>query len=302
MPCLSPLRGYSTSDGPVTFSSRHPAIIDSLTLPCGKCRFCVLDLSRQWMVRAVHEGLSHVHSCFVTLTYADEHLPAFGSLSRRDPQLFLKRLRWWCQSVGIASPSVFGCGEYGSVGLRPHYHLCIFGLWFPDAVARGKSETGGQLFESEILSGLWGLGRCNFSAFTPATAGYVARYSAAKFEENQMQIYDPVTDPETGELVLRQLPFLIAPKRPALGLSFIEKHHEGVYSHDSIVLPDGHTSGRVKFYDEWLREHVPERFEAIKADRLRSAREGADPDEVMRLLARSHILEQRVSRLSRGGV
>ena len=65
-------------------------------------------------------------------------------------------------------------------------------------------------FTSEILSGLWGLGRANFSSFSARTAGYVAHYSMGKFDAGQMEIYDPVPDPETGELLLREEPFLIS--------------------------------------------------------------------------------------------
>lgn len=302
MPCTSPVNGFRTESGTFTTRANDPTIVDSLIVPCGKCRFCVSDLSRQWMVRAVHESLSHVYSCFVTLTYDPEHLPALGSLSRRDVQLFSKRLRKWCNSVDIPSPVIFGCGEYGGRTMRPHYHLCIFGLWFPDAKPAARSELGMPYFTSEILSGLWGLGRCNFSSFSARTAGYVAHYSMGKFDAGQMEIYDPVPDPETGELLLREEPFLISPRRPALGRRFIEKHWESVYSDDFFVLPNGHKSGHVDYYDEWLREHHPARFEEIKAARLASALEGCDPEDEMRLLARSFILEQRLSRFKREAI
>ena len=36
----------------------------------------------------------HDQNCMVTLTYADENLPANGSLSLYDWQRFMKRLRW----------------------------------------------------------------------------------------------------------------------------------------------------------------------------------------------------------------
>jgi hypothetical protein len=279
-----------------------PDIVDSTILPCGKCRFCVLDLARQWQVRAINEGQMHSRSSFLTLTYAPEHLPPGGSVSRRDIQLFIKRLRFWCRSNDLPSPPVFGCSEYGETTLRPHYHLSVFGLWVPDAVKSGRSALGSQLYTSETLSNLWGLGICNFGEFNAKSAGYVARYSMGKFTEEMTALLRPVPDPETGEMILRPQPFLIAPKRPALGLSFIEKYHSDVFDHDEIILPGGIRSGRVKFYDEWLRVKNPDRFEEIKAARTASAVKGRDPDEIMRHLARSTILEQRIERLQRGGV
>jgi hypothetical protein len=279
-----------------------PDIVDSTILPCGKCRFCVLDLSRQWMVRAVNEASMHSRSSFLTLTYSPENIPPGGSVSRRDIQLFIKRLRKWARSNDKPSPPVFGCSEYGEKTLRPHYHLCVFGVWFPDAVKSGRSSLGSQLYTSEILSGLWGLGIANFGEFNAKSAGYVARYSMGKFEAEMSGLLLPVPDPETGEIILRAQPFLISPKRPALGASFLEKYHRDVFDHDEIILSGGIKTGRVKFYDEWLRVNNPERFEEIKAARSAAAIEGQDPDEIMRLLARSEILDQRTKRLQRGGV
>ena len=63
------------------------------TIPCGKCIGCRLAHSRQWAVRCVHEASLHDRNCFLTLTFDDDHLPASGSVSVRDVQLFLKRLR-----------------------------------------------------------------------------------------------------------------------------------------------------------------------------------------------------------------
>lgn len=279
-----------------------PDIVDSTIVPCGKCRFCVLDNARQWTVRAIHEGQMHGRSMFITNTYAPEHIPAGGSVSRRDVQLFIKRLRKWCASNDLPSPPIFGCSEYGPTTLRPHYHLNVFGLWFPDAVKAGRSDLDEQLYTSEILTELWGLGLANFGSFSGRTAGYVARYSLAKFEDSMSELLAPVVEPQTGEIILREAPFVISPKRPALGLRWLEKYHKDVFVGDEIILPGGVRSGRVRFYDEWLRETDPDRFEEIKAERSAAAIKGQDPDEIMRLLARSTILEQRAERLGRGGV
>lgn len=71
------------------------------------------------------ESLTYeLSSLFVTLTYDDEHLPKDGSVSVRELQLFMKRLR---RKLG-RKVRFYGVGEYGDLSGRPHYHLVLFGL------------------------------------------------------------------------------------------------------------------------------------------------------------------------------
>ena len=129
MPCYNPLSAYlhCLPDGsrklyfsvrdlkfPVHFYTR-------VDLPCGRCIGCRLERSRQWAMRIVAEQQCCEASSFVTLTYADAPV----SLSKRDCQLFLKRLRKRCGSFRY-----YLAGEYGEESGRPHYHACIFGLDF----------------------------------------------------------------------------------------------------------------------------------------------------------------------------
>ena len=66
---------------------------------------------------------------FLTLTYADEHLPPNGSLVVADLQKFIKRLRkhYAKRNNGIKL-RYYACGEYGDRYGRPHYHAIICGL------------------------------------------------------------------------------------------------------------------------------------------------------------------------------
>lgn len=108
MPCYNPLQAYFAFDPSgvksVEFSNVAAAHFraggdvrdlgdDIFQLPCGKCRGCRLEKSRQWALRIMHEASLYDDNCFVTLTYDDEHLPKDGSLVKKDFQLFMKKLR-----------------------------------------------------------------------------------------------------------------------------------------------------------------------------------------------------------------
>lgn len=76
----------------------------------------------------MHESQSHDFSCFVTLTYDDEHMPYGGDLHYRHFQLFLKKLR-----KRLGRPvRYFMCGEYGDRLGRPHYHAILIGVEVAD--------------------------------------------------------------------------------------------------------------------------------------------------------------------------
>src|SRR3954449_8205389 len=119
MPCYCPQSAYRTSSGGVTFCRSGSLSGEKFSLPCGQCIGCRLERSRQWAMRCVHENKMHPRSSFVTLTYDDKNIPPAGSLSKRDFQLFMKRLRK-SQSNPLR---FFACGEYGETTHRPHYHV-----------------------------------------------------------------------------------------------------------------------------------------------------------------------------------
>lgn len=102
------------------------------------------------------ESYLHQESCFVTLTYDEEHLPSDNCVSVREGQLFLKRLR---ESIAPAKLRYFLCGEYGDITARPHYHVALFGL--SDEVA---------------IKAAWGKGHVKVGTLTPESAAYVVSY------------------------------------------------------------------------------------------------------------------------------
>lgn len=112
MTCFSPYFGQvAGSPLPVPF-------------PCGKCLACRESQASVWKLRCQFEAVECDTFAFVTLTYADEHLPYGRSLCPSHLSSFIKRLR---KSLDYPI-RYFACGEYGSKFGRPHYHLIIFGL------------------------------------------------------------------------------------------------------------------------------------------------------------------------------
>ena len=143
------------------------------TVSCGHCFDCLQAKSREWQLRIMHEASQYSDNCFVTLTYDNEHLPEGGTLVKRDLQLFLKRLRFL---ISPRKVRYFACGEYGSYGKRPHYHLIIFN-WFPDdSYFFKRTKKGEMIYRSPQLESLWTSGFSSVGFVTPDSAKYCAKY------------------------------------------------------------------------------------------------------------------------------
>lgn len=300
MPCLDRVKAFRVEGQTSLVFGREPRdATESLLLPCGKCIFCIQNTAQQWAVRSAHEAMTSngAPSIFATFTYDDDHLPEFGSVSRRDFQLLIKRLR---KQRG-EKIRYDGCAEYGGLSLRAHGHLSIFGYWPSDAKPYGKTGAGLPQYESQELTDLWGLGRVTFSPFSFATAMYVSGYTLKKFAVTQAELSRPVFDPRTGKSGFRESPFGIHCQRPALGLPFMDRYAEDVFGDDKIML-EGKPRGRVIAYDKWLLERDPDRFYSLKDARLRSALAGITSDEDRRLLDKSYIFLDQLQTRARAAV
>lgn len=121
---------------------------------CGQCLPCRINRQRQITIRGLLEASQHPYSTFATLTYDDKHLPGSGSVSVRESQLFLKRLRYF-----IGPFRYILCGEYGERNWRPHYHAILYGVRDGCGVDRA-----------------WRKGFVHCSGVGPESIGYVAGY------------------------------------------------------------------------------------------------------------------------------
>lgn len=104
-------------------------------VPCGKCYACLSRRRNDWSIRCQEERKNSASCFFLTLTYAEEFLPQGANVSKRDVQLFLKRLRrgidrtYNCdvRKEDILKLKYVLVSEYGPNGTeRPHYHALVF--------------------------------------------------------------------------------------------------------------------------------------------------------------------------------
>lgn len=244
MSCYHPLAAWKCADGGVVFvnSLRRNDIVQRIDLPCGQCIGCRLRRARDWAVRVMHEAQTHEKSCFVTLTYDDEHLPGNGSLVYRDFQLFMKKIRAFTN----VKVRFFMCGEYGPENLRPHYHACLFGVDFKeDRVAAGTSGSGEKYYESARLSRIWNKGRVSVQALNMTTAAYTARYIVDKVTGNEAEKFYGGREPE----------FMRCSLKPGIGYEWFLKFGMGdVYRHDKAVISGGRMEvAPPKYYDKLYR-------------------------------------------------
>lgn len=274
MACNSPLRMTRMQNGKLRAGhlpllSGEPGLMamEHLVFPCGKCMGCRLHRKREWVIRARHEMTLHKNTAFVTLTYANEHLPPFGSLSKGDLSAFLKRYRKVLSWRGISNVRFLACGEYGDKTLRPHYHLLLFGGFPPDAKYFAH-RAGVALYTSELLLDAWGKGIVDLSlAESSKVPGYIASYITKKaFGETSETRYTRV-NPDTGELVAVEPEFQRQSNRPGLGAGWYEKYGEQTHTHDNVI----HNEKPVpvpRFYDKLLEKKNPERLEELKILRV----------------------------------
>lgn len=151
--CYNPYQLRDTSNG-ATF------------VPCGKCENCYARRVSAWSFRLMQEDKRAWSSFFITLTYDTKHVPltknGYMALSKRDVQLFYKRLRKLHYTTGVDAPPIryYTCGEYGGKTNRPHYHAIIFNA------------------SLELIEKAWTNGAVHYGELSAASVGYTLKYIA----------------------------------------------------------------------------------------------------------------------------
>lgn len=207
-------------------------------------------------MRCMHEKRMHSESCFLTLTYDNAHLPAGGTLVKRDLQLFMKRVR---KQFG-EGVRFFACGEYGDKTQRPHYHVLLLNKDFADRKpVTTRSEH--PYYTSVLLSKLWTDGGHTIGNVDFESAAYVARYCTKK-------ISGPGAEKHYGQ---REKEFLLMSRRPGIGTTYLQKYEREIYAHDNVIV-NGVPSSIPRFYDTKfasLSDTNAEKLEQLKLKRRR---------------------------------
>lgn len=229
------------------------AITEWIEVPCGQCIECRLNRSRKWADRCMLELGYHNQSYFVTLTYDNEHLPLSevvddetgeinynATLVKRDLSAFMKRLRRAYEYSGKENKLRFyGCGEYGSQTLRPHFHIIIFGLELDkdDLTLYRRNFAGDLLYNSKLISKCWKNGFSVVGDVTWQSCAYVARYIMKKHLGKDADFYERFgIEPE----------FTLMSRNPGIARDFYEDNKERIFNEDFVSIPT--KEGALKVY------------------------------------------------------
>ncbi len=262
--CFKPLNAWHNLEGGRLLFKMGPHAGEALNLACGQCTGCRMDYAAGWTVRCVHEAQLHKANSWITLTYADEHLPEGGVLQPRDFTLFMKKFRAWRSQTHNDKYlyRMFCCGEYGNLcqncgrpekgprqcqcvsmvpGFgRPHFHCVLFGYEFPD-LEPYSVERGIQYFISEECNKLWGKGRATICGVTAANMAYTCRYALKKINGKRKKSHYKKIDRETGEMWIMKQEYTVMSRMPGIGAKWFDKFESDVYPADEcvLVLPNG---------------------------------------------------------------
>lgn len=253
---------------------------------------------------------------FVTLTYDKKNLPWDGSVSKREHQLFIKRLR---KEIG-QKIRYYMCGEYGADETeqvqqpdgsfrthrlgpgRPHYHYLIFGYDFSEDRYPWTKHRDHQYYRSPTLEKVWTKGMSTIGHVTPETAAYTARYVLKKQtgDERSDTHYSRVL-PGRDELVFIEPEFSLMSLKPGIGSKWFEKYgRSDIYDSGDFVVINGKKYQTPKYYDRLFDDLDERELSMIKSDRRSKAHLQAAHQTRDRLNVREKLQTIRLSKLKRG--
>lgn len=276
---------------------------------CGQCAGCRLRYSYDWAVRCMHEASLHDRNSFITVTYATEYLPPYGTLVKKDFTDFLKRLRDRVDRNYGQKIRFYYCGEYGEKLGRPHYHACVFGLDFHQDRYRIEDSKGGHpQWMSDLLSSAWGMGRATIGELNFDSAGYVARYIVKKVTGKAAAEHYRRVDVNTGEEIqlLPEYTDMSRGGRKGKGIAYewFKANCNDVYPSDTVIVKQKPRKPP-RYYDSQFEIMNPDDFDKVKFARKKHAKYllEANPSEftVERMHVKAQVKEKVISnKLIRG--
>lgn len=255
-----------------------------ISVPCGTCEACIYNSAQEWRVRLEEELSCSSSAYFVTLTYNADSLPigvhtnSFGDefiapyVSKRDIQLFLKRLRFsLSDKFDFQGLRYYLVSEYGPATLRPHYHGILFNI------PKLNPNCDKNLAKvTELINESWANGFIKVDKVVPERIGYVTKY---------LSCINDLPDGWTR-------PFRLMSRHPGIGSSYMDKlaridwHRENL----NCYVPNGKYRRRMprfykdKIFDDAMKHDIKEqaiiREKEEKFDLIRKAQEvGMHPVE-----------------------
>lgn len=229
-------------------------------IPCGKCIACRKKERYEWATRIELEAKQYKHNYFITLTYNEQNLyiPDYtinkktgeifyndgswqGSLNKKDLQQFIKSTRNYFQrDYDLEGTRFYACGEYGSIGERPHYHIILMNC--PELENKQVGNT--KILTNERLEKIWhkgfiSIGECNWE-----TIGYTAGYCQKKlFGDFKEEYYA-----KKGQEPI----FANMSRRPGIGRTYFEENKDKIYEFDEIINSKGKSIKPPSYYDRLM--------------------------------------------------
>lgn len=262
-------------------------------IPCGQCIGCRLEYSRQWANRGYLESKCWDQNWFVTLTYDEAYNFILDEIETSDgitytnpgdwngiliPEhltAFMKSLRQIMKREhGQDGIRFMACGEYGSEGQRPHYHIILFNCNLPlESFYNPKIKNHNLYWQNTIIERAWGNGRepkgiCNISEASWNNIAYTARYITKKVNGALSEHYYA----EQGQVK----EFFRVSRMPGIGELYYRQHKDEIYKYDciTIVNQEGATTCKPpKYFDDLYEKEDPEGFKKIKEKRKRIQRD-----------------------------
>jgi hypothetical protein len=266
----------------------------------------------------MHEASLAEDNCFLTPTYAPEHLhrPFLdgsgvwrGSVCMDHFSAFMKRLRDRIKPARVR----FHCkSEYSPGLLQPHFHAALFG-WLPDdLVPVDKSAAGHVVYRSAFLDEVWGKGLVGVGALTHQSAGYIANHNVDKLDGRRADDAYSRFDFSTGELLEVEPETVRMSTHPGVGRGWVDRF-EGDCFPSGFIVAEGFKSPVPRYYKGRLKDRFklrgsdPDRLAPVDDARLmaRKSRARASSPQVVenstpeRLAVREEVLFERVKLLKR---
>ena len=189
-------------------------------------------------------------------------------------------------------------GEYGEDFDRPHFHACLFGLFFSDRAFLKTLSSGCRLYRSATLEKLWPYGYSSIGDVTCQSAAYVARYITKKISGSGAVDHYRYVDNNTGEIIDRVPEFAHMSLKPGIGFPWFEKFKQEVFPRDYVIV-NGTKVKPPKYYYELLKQDASFLSDEIEYERYKKGLALAADSSDERLEVRERVTKARVGLLKR---